>query len=142
MERLIVSADHHTPSSGVWFPLGLRLSVSCVGIWGSTPGERQSYGGSTWLCLLAPSAHPCYHATMKTIRVYRLNHLSSSQFSRLKAAQQEAAAVWNSCMEAHKTARQSHATWPHEQDLRHITKGRFALHSQTIQAIVRMFLTN
>jgi putative transposase len=44
-------------------------------------------------------------------------------------------------MHAHKQARQEHAKWPGEQDLRNLVKGRFALHSQSIQAIVRMFVT-
>ncbi len=39
---------------------------------------------------------------MKTVRVYRLTNLSPSLFHRLKAAQMEAACVWNHCMETHK----------------------------------------
>ncbi len=78
---------------------------------------------------------------MKTIRIYRLDNLSTSQFKRLKAAQMEAAKVWNSCMATHKQARLDHTQWPGEQDLRDLVKGRFALHSQSIQAIVRMFVT-
>jgi putative transposase len=53
-----------------------------------------------------------------------------------------AAQVWNTCMAAHKVARQHHTKWPGEEDLRDLVKGRFALHSQSIQAIVRMFITN
>ncbi len=78
---------------------------------------------------------------MKTIRIYRLDNLSTSQFKRLKAAQMEAAHVWNCCMEAHKQARLAHTQWPGEQDLRDLVKRRFALHSQSIQAIVRLFVT-
>ncbi len=78
---------------------------------------------------------------MKTIRMYRLDNLSTRQFKRLKAAQMEAAQVWNLCMQAHKQARLDHTKWPGEQDLRDLVKARFALHSQSIQAIVRMFVT-
>lgn len=78
---------------------------------------------------------------MKTIRIYRLDNLSRSQFTRAKAAQMEAAQVWNCCMQTHIQARLAHTTWPGEQDLRDLVKGRFALHSQSIQAIVRMFVT-
>ena len=78
---------------------------------------------------------------MKTIRMYRLDNLSTSQFKRLKAAQMEAAQVWNSCMGAHKQARLDQTKWPGEQDLRDLVKARFALHSQSIQAIVRLFVT-
>src|SRR6266852_5495799 len=79
---------------------------------------------------------------MKTIRVYRQTHLSKSQFSRLKAAQEEAAQVWNACMETHKAARQTHAPWPGRNELQQATKGRYALHSQSIQMVVHAFLAN
>jgi putative transposase len=77
---------------------------------------------------------------MKTVRVYRLDNLSRSQFIRLKAAQQEAAAVWNLCMETHKQARNAHAKWPSRNELQKATKGQFALHSQSVQMIVHTFL--
>ena len=79
---------------------------------------------------------------MKTIRIYRLTHLSKSQFSRLKVAQMEAAAVWNACMETHKVARQTHAKWPGRHELQQATKGKYALHSQSIQMVVHAFLAN
>ena len=79
---------------------------------------------------------------MKTIRVYRLTNLSKRQFNRLKAAQQEAAAVWNECMETHKAARQAHLPWPGRNELQKATKGRYGLHSQSIQMIVHAFLAN
>ncbi len=79
---------------------------------------------------------------MKTVRVYRLNNLSRSQFSRLKAAQMEAAHVWNWCMEMHKQARMSHAKWPLRTELQKATKGRFALQSQSVQMVVHAFLAN
>jgi hypothetical protein len=43
-------------------------------------------------------------------------------------------------MQAHKQARMSHATWPDQKDLHQVTKGRFALHSQSVQAVFRAFL--
>jgi putative transposase len=63
-------------------------------------------------------------------------------FRRLKAAQMEAAQVWNRCMDIHKQARMSHTRWPSQHDLHHLTKGRFALHSQSVQAVFRTFLAN
>jgi putative transposase len=77
---------------------------------------------------------------MKTTRVYRLDHLSSPLFRRLKAAQREAAQVWNVCVEAHRQARMSQARWPDQNDLHHLTKRRFALHSQSVQAVFRALL--
>ncbi|HYA98931.1 MAG TPA: hypothetical protein VED37_01805, partial [Ktedonobacteraceae bacterium] len=79
---------------------------------------------------------------MKRVRVYQLTHLTPALFQRLKEAQMEAAHVWNECMQTHKLARLGHITWPGEQDLRNRVKGRYALHSQSIQAVVRMFVTN
>jgi len=77
---------------------------------------------------------------MKTVRIYRLGMLSSSLFQRLKAAQMEAAQVWNECMETHKQARVAHTLWPGRTELQKATKGRFALHSQSVQMIVHAFL--
>ena len=54
----------------------------------------------------------------------------------------EAAQVWNACMELHKRARLEHAPWPGRTKLQQATKGRFALHSQSVQMIVHAFLTN
>jgi putative transposase len=77
---------------------------------------------------------------MKSIRIYRLTGLSPTLFRRLKAAQQEAARVWNLCMETHKTARLTHARWPDVMDLQHATRGQFALNAQAVQQILRAFL--
>jgi putative transposase len=77
---------------------------------------------------------------MKTMRIYRLTSLSPALFRRLKAAQMEAAQVWNVCVQAHRQARISHTRWPDQHDLHRLTKGRFALHSQSVQAVFRAFL--
>ena len=79
---------------------------------------------------------------MKTVKIYQLNHLSHTQFQRCKAAQMEAAHVWNACMETHKAARIGHAKWPGRDELQKATKGRFALHSQSVQMVVAAFLAN
>ena len=71
---------------------------------------------------------------MKTIRVYQLNHLTPMLFHRLKEAQMEAAHVWNCCMEMHQQARLQHTRWPGRNDLQQVTKGHFALHSQSVFA--------
>ena len=52
----------------------------------------------------------------------------------------EAAQVWNVCVQAHRRARMSHAHWPNQTDLQQLTRGRFALHSQSVQAVFRSFL--
>ena len=73
---------------------------------------------------------------MNTVRIYRLTHLSPALFKRLRAAQMEGAQVWNYCCEIHKQARATHSKWPGQNDLQQATKGRFALHSQSIQMVV------
>ncbi|GER89073.1 hypothetical protein KDW_32350 [Dictyobacter vulcani] len=77
---------------------------------------------------------------MKTVKIYQLNQLSPRQFQRCKAAQMEAAQVWDACMEAHKAARLTHIPWPGRDALQKATKGRFALHSQSVQMVVAAFL--
>jgi len=52
----------------------------------------------------------------------------------------EAALVWTLCRNLHLSARQSHTAWPTQDDFHQATKGQFALHSQTVQAIFRTFL--
>jgi putative transposase len=79
---------------------------------------------------------------MKTVRVYQLNHLAPMLFRRLKEAQMEAAQVWNCCVEMHKQARLEHTPWPGRNELQQATKGRYALHSQSVQMIVHAFLAN
>jgi putative transposase len=54
----------------------------------------------------------------------------------------EAGRVWNACRDLHLAARQQHTRWPDQNDLHHATRGRFALHSQTVQMIARTFLAN
>jgi putative transposase len=54
----------------------------------------------------------------------------------------EAAQAWNCCMEMHKQARLEHTKWPGRNELQQATKGRFALHSQSIQMIVHAFLAH
>src|SRR5713226_6465257 len=79
---------------------------------------------------------------MQTVRIYRLDHLSPTLFQRLKATQMEAAQVWNTCCDLHKEARQTRSKWPGQIELQQATKGRFALHSQSVQMVVHAFLAN
>ena len=79
---------------------------------------------------------------MNTVKVYQLKSLSATQMQRLREMQAEGAWVWNFCMEIHKAARLHHRAWPGRNELQKLTKGRFALHSQSIQMIVHTFLAN
>lgn len=76
---------------------------------------------------------------MQTVHVYRL-HPHPQLFACLKAAQMEAANVWNRCCEVHKQARMTHTKWPGRDALQQATKGQFALHSQSVQMVVHAFV--
>lgn len=80
------------------------------------------------------------YTKMKVVRIEPLKGLRKKKEAQLRAAQQEAAACWNLCMEMHKAARTSKRSWPDLYELRTVTKGNFQLHSQTVQQIERVFL--
>lgn len=79
---------------------------------------------------------------MKVVKIYQLKQLSKKQYLIMRAAQQEAALVWNACVALHTQARMQHTTWPGRDALQKATKGRFALHSQSIQMVTHAFLAN
>lgn len=54
----------------------------------------------------------------------------------------EAARLWNRLVKIHRFCRCRRRKWPTESALEKHFKGRFALHSQTIQAIVQKFMAN
>jgi putative transposase len=81
-----------------------------------------------------------YHMNM--VKVYQLNHVSKTLFRRLRDAQMEAAHVWNVCADLHKEVRATHTKWPGRNELQKATKGRFALHSQSVQMVAHAFLAN
>ncbi|MEO8954674.1 MAG: transposase [Ktedonobacteraceae bacterium] len=79
---------------------------------------------------------------MKTIKLYRLRNISPTLFQRLKEAQMEAAQVWNQCRGLHQAARDTHTKWPGRHELQTATKGKYALHSQSVQMVAHAFLAN
>ncbi len=79
---------------------------------------------------------------MQTVHIYPLPRLRKGYVASLREARQEAARVWNVCRDLHLAARRAHTRWPDQHDLHQATKGRFALHSQTVQMITRTFLAN
>lgn len=66
---------------------------------------------------------------METVHIFRLDQLPKSLFLCLRAAQEEA-------------ARADRRPWPHRDELQKLTKGKFALHSQTVQMVCHAFLAN
>ena len=54
-------------------------------------------------------------------------------------ARQEAARCWNDMVKLHKYIRKRHWKWPSKNDLQKHAKGRYSLHSQTIQSLTDKF---
>ncbi len=79
---------------------------------------------------------------MKRVRILSLKGLSCRPQAIIHAGQQEAARVWTVCRDLHQTARQDHKPWPNRDALQKATKGRFALHSQSVQMVTHAFLAN
>ena len=79
---------------------------------------------------------------MQTTKIYRLPYQKPEVFERLKAAQVEAAKAWNECMEAHKECRVNQKPWLNQTALQKLTKGKYQLHSQSVQMVCQAFLAN
>lgn len=77
---------------------------------------------------------------MVSVSIHSLGDISSSLTQRLYEAQVEAARLWNDITAYHFLCRSVSEPWPSEAELRDETKGgRYALYSQTVQAIVARF---
>ena len=79
---------------------------------------------------------------MERVRIVSLKGLRKRQSAMIRAGQMEAARVWTVCRDVHLTARQEHGKWPNREALQKATKGRFALHSQSVQMVTHAFLAN
>ena len=79
---------------------------------------------------------------MQTTKIYRLPYQKPEVFESLKAAQIEAAKVWNECMNAHKECRLNSYPWMNQTKLQKLTKGKYELHSQSVQMVCQAFLAN
>lgn len=79
---------------------------------------------------------------MQRTLIFRLNNCAEAQRLCIRDAQLETARVYEQCIGLHAQARATHAPWPKRQQLQEATKGRYALHSQTIQMVCHEFLAN
>lgn len=70
---------------------------------------------------------------MKSVRIFQLKdqHLRKQIYE----GQLEAGKAWTECVRFHKEIRSQKASWPNKKTLRDLIKGKYALHSQTVQAI-------
>jgi putative transposase len=57
-------------------------------------------------------------------------------------ARAEAARLWNRMVKLHRWFRQRHRPWPTQAQFERHFKGRFNLHSQTVQALIQRFFAN
>jgi putative transposase len=58
------------------------------------------------------------------------------------AARKEASRLWNRMVKLHRWFRKRQLPWPSESMFEKHFKGRFALHSQTVQALIQKFFSN
>lgn len=79
---------------------------------------------------------------VETVSIMPLKGLGSALQATLKKAQQEAARAWNDVVNIHKKARETGEKWPGRNELQQQTKGRYELHSQTVQMICHQLLAN
>ena len=80
--------------------------------------------------------------TTAVVCIYRFPALPKAMLARISAGRSEAARVWMHCRDLHHAARRDKTPWPRRDALQKATKGRFALHSQTVQMIGHAFLAN
>jgi putative transposase len=79
---------------------------------------------------------------VETVSIQRLNGISQVLHAALRKAQQEAARVWNDVAKIHRKSRQMGQKWPGRGELQQKTKGKYGLHSQTVQMVCHQFLAN
>jgi putative transposase len=65
---------------------------------------------------------------------------SKPNMDRLFACNRESARVWNECLERSKDHYTKHQKWITQSEVQKRTKGRFHLHSQSIQAVCHKYL--
>ena len=75
-----------------------------------------------------------------TSRVIRLGKVSPAVHSILLDSNEESAKVWNLCKDKLQEAMRDRKSWPTLTSLCNDTKGKFDLHSQSVQQICRAFV--
>lgn len=76
------------------------------------------------------------------VSILPLNGMSVRLQATLRKAQEETARVWNDLVSLHKNARETGLRWPDRSQLQQQTKGRYVLHSQTVQMVCHQLLAN
>lgn len=66
-------------------------------------------------------------------------HLSPKQTTLARALQQEAAKVWNAVCTVHRMVYTKHHLWLGEGAMKAFVKGKYGIHSQSVQAVVETY---
>lgn len=78
---------------------------------------------------------------MILIRVHKTTFRSSkADLDRLYACNRISAQVWNDCLDITKTLFLEHGQWIGQTKLQNATKGKYAIHSQSVQAVCHNYL--
>jgi putative transposase len=78
---------------------------------------------------------------MRMIRARKVYfRASKTDIDRLFACNRESALVWNECLRLAKEYHLEHKKWISKSELQKQTKGKFHLHSQSIQAVCHKYL--
>ena len=80
--------------------------------------------------------------TTPVVRIVPLAGLPQATRALIRDGRLEAAKVWTTCRDLHLQARKESSKWPGRDALQKATKGRFALHSQSVQMVTHAFLAN
>ncbi|WP_020374168.1 RNA-guided endonuclease InsQ/TnpB family protein [Sulfobacillus thermosulfidooxidans] len=73
-----------------------------------------------------------------TVFTYRVS-LPPTEWAKASAARRSAGDLWTRLVKIHRFCRKRHWPWPTEAQLKAHFKGRWPLHSQTIQALIEKF---
>ncbi len=78
---------------------------------------------------------------MQTVRILALT-ISNGMMQRIRHGQMESAKVWVACRDELHRCMTERMKWPNRDSLQKLTKGRFAMHSQSVQMVCHAFLAN
>lgn len=78
----------------------------------------------------------------QTVRIEVLAGIPQRMSAIIRSGQAEAGKVWSVCRDALKIAMTERGKWPNRDSLQKLTKGRFELHSQSVQMVCHAFLAN
>jgi len=78
----------------------------------------------------------------QVVRIYRFSGLPKTMLARISEGRKEASRLWNFCVDLHREVRKASGKWPWKKEIHQATKGKFLLHSQTVQMVAYAFLAN